>query len=55
MIYLRITLRKNLQDLNLENFKTFLQEYINQWRDISYSSVKTLNIVKMSVFPHSDL
>ena len=27
------------------------KEYLNQWKDISYSGIKTFNIVKMSVLP----
>ena len=27
------------------------KEYLNQWKYISYSGIKTFNIVKMSILP----
>lgn len=41
-----------------ENYKTFLKqikEDINKWKDIPYSWIESLNIVKMSILMQSNL
>ena len=52
--YLGINLPKETKDLYAENYKTLMKEIkdgINRWRDISYSWVGKINIVKMTILP----
>ena len=54
MKYLGINLIKETKDLYMENCKTLMKEIkddINGWRDIPYSWVGRINIVKMTVLP----
>ena len=50
--YLGINLRKETQDLYIENYKTLMKEiieYTYKWRNIPCSWIKIINIVKMSI------
>ena len=50
--YLGINLPKEVKDLYSENYKTLMKEIkddTNRWRDIPYSWIGRINIVKMSV------
>ena len=50
--YLGINLPKETKELYTENYKTVMKEIkdgINRWRDISYSWVGKINIVKMAI------
>ena len=50
--YLEINLPKETKDLQIENFKTLMKEikdYTNRWRNIPYSWIEKVNIVKMSI------
>ena len=52
--YLGINLPKEIKELYPENYKTLMKEIkddINRWRDIPYSWVGRINIVKMTVLP----
>ena len=54
MKYLGINLRKYVHGLYEENYKTLMNKIkeLNKWRDIPYSWIGRLNIVKMSVLPN---
>uniref|UniRef100_A0A9L0RR85 Reverse transcriptase domain-containing protein n=1 Tax=Equus caballus TaxID=9796 RepID=A0A9L0RR85_HORSE len=55
MKYLGINLAKYVQELYEENYKTLMnkiKEKLNKWRDILYSWIGRLNIVKMLVLPN---
>ena len=52
--YLGINLRKEAKDLYAENYKTLVKEIkenTNRWRDVPYSWIGRINIVKMTVLP----
>ena len=52
--YLGINLPKETKDLYIENYKTVIKEIkenTNRWRNILYSWIRTINIVKMSILP----
>ena len=54
--YLGINLPKETKELYTENYKTLLKEIkddINRWRDIPYSWVGRINIVKMTILPNT--
>lgn len=53
-ICLGINLTKVAQDLYIENYKTFLRdikENLNKWKNIPYSWLGSLNIVKVEIPP----
>ena len=50
IIYLGINLSKETKDQYIENYKTLMKEIkddINKWRDILFSWVRRINIVKI--------
>ena len=50
--YLGINLPKETKDLYAENYKTLMKEIkddTNKWRDIPYSCIERINIVKMTI------
>ena len=50
--YLGISLPKETKDLYIENYKTLMKEIkddTNRWRNRSYSWIRRINIVKMSI------
>ena len=50
--YLGINLPKETKDLYTENYKTLMKEIkdnTNRWRDVSYSWIGRINIVKMTI------
>ena len=50
--YLGIYLPKETKDLYIENYKTLVKEIKdNRWRNIPCSSIRRINIVKMSILP----
>ena len=52
--YLVMYLPKETKDLYVENYKTLvkeIKEYTNRWRNIPYSWIGRINIVKMSKLP----
>ena len=52
--YLGINLPKETKDLYIENYKTLMKEIkddTNRWRDIPYSCIRRINIMKMSILP----
>ena len=52
--YLGISLPKETKDLYAENYKTLVKEIkedTNSWRDITYSWIGRINIVKMTILP----
>ena len=54
--YLGINLPKETKELYIENYKTLMKEIkddINGWRDIPYSWVGRINIVKMTILPNA--
>ena len=54
MKYLGINLPKEIKDLYIENYKTLMKEIkedTNRWRNIPYSWIRRINIVKMSMLP----
>ena len=54
--YLGINLPKKTKELYTENYKTLMKEIkddVNRWRDISYSWVERINIVKMTILPNA--
>ena len=56
--YLGIKLPKELKDLYIENYKTLMKEIkedTNRWRNTPCSWIGTINIVKMSILPQSNL
>ena len=53
--YLGINLPKETEELYRENYKTLMKEIkddINRWRDIPWSWVGRINIVKMTILPN---
>ena len=54
--YLGINLPKETRELYTENYKTLIKEikdYINRWRDIPFSWVGRIHIVKMTILPNA--
>ena len=54
--YLGINLPKVTKELYRENYKTLMKEIkdnINRWTDIPCSSVRRINIVKMTILPNA--
>ena len=54
--YLGISLPKETKVLYTENYKTLMKEIkddINRWRDIPYSWVGRINIVRMTTLPNA--
>ena len=52
--YLGINLPKEIKDLYVENCKTLMKEIkddTNRWRDIPYSWIGRINIMKMTILP----
>ena len=52
--YLGVYLRKETEDLYIENYKTLMKEIkedTNRWRNIPCSWIGRINIVKMSIVP----
>ena len=52
--YLGTYLPKETKDLYIENSKTLVKEIkedTNRWRNIPYSWIRRINIVKMSILP----
>ena len=52
--YLGIYLPKETKDLYIENYKTLMKEIkedTNRWRNIPFSWIRRINIVKMSILP----
>ena len=52
--YLGINLPKETEDLYIENYKTMMKEIkddTNRWRNIPYSWIGRIDIVKMSILP----
>ena len=52
--YLGIYLPKETKDLYIENYKILMKEIkedTNRWRNIPYSWIRRINIVKMSILP----
>ena len=52
--YLGINLPKETKYLHAEDYKTLMKEIkddTNRWRDIPYSWIGRINIVKMSILP----
>ena len=52
--YLGINLPKETKDLYAENYKTLMKQIkdnTNRWRDITYSWIGRINIVKMTILP----
>ena len=51
--YLGIYLPKETKDLYIENYKTLVKEIkdTNRWRNIPWSWIGRINIVKMSILP----
>ena len=51
--YLRINLPKEIKDLYIEKYKKLMRnkDDTNRWRNISYSWIKRIDIVKMSILP----
>ena len=50
--YLGINLPKETKELYTENYKTLMKEIkddINRWKDIAYSWIRRINIVKMTI------
>ena len=54
--YLGINLPKETEELYTENYKTLMKEIkddINRWREIAWSWVGRINIVKMTILPNA--
>ena len=52
--YLGINLPKETKDLYMENYKTLMKEIkddTNRWRNIPWSWIRSINIVKMGILP----
>ena len=50
--YLEMYLPKETKDLYIENYKTLMKEIkqdTNRWRNIPYSLIERINIVKVSL------
>ena len=56
MTFTHLNLPKETKELYTENYKTLMKEIkdnINRWRDIPYSWVGRINIVKMTILPNA--
>ena len=56
--YLEISLTKETKDLYSENCKTLMkviEDNTNKWKDIAYSWIGRINIVKMTILPKTIL
>jgi hypothetical protein len=54
--YLGINLTKDVNDLYKENYKTLrkdMEENYRRWKDLPYSGIGIINIVKMAILPKS--
>ena len=54
--YLGINLPKETKDLHIENYKTLMKtikDDKNRWRNIPYSWIRRINIVKISIIPRA--
>ena len=54
--YLGISLPKEAKDLYSESYETLMKEIkdnTNRWRDIPYSWIERINIVKMTILPRA--
>ena len=53
IIYLSVTLTKQVKDLYDKNFKSLKKEIkdLRRWKDLSYSRIDRINIVKMAILP----
>ena len=52
--YLGVNLPKETKDLFIQNYKTLMKEIKddpNRWRNIPYSWIRRINIVKMYILP----
>ena len=52
--YLGINLSKEVKDLYAENYKTLIKKTVDdsrKWKDIPYSWIARINIVKMAILP----
>ena len=52
--YLGVTLTKQVKDLYNNNFKSLkkeIEEYLRRWKDLPFSWIGRLNIVKMAILP----
>ena len=52
--YLGVNLPKETKDLYIENYITLMKEIkddTNRWRNIPYSWIRRINIVKISILP----
>ena len=52
--YLGINLTKEVKDLYSKNYKTLMEEVkdvINKWKDILFSWIGIINVVKMAILP----
>ena len=52
--YLEVYLPKETKDLYIENYKTLIKEIkedTNRWRNIPFSWIRRINIVKMAILP----
>ena len=52
--YLGINLPKETKDLYIKNYKTLMKENkddTNRWRNIPYSWIRRINIVKLNILP----
>jgi hypothetical protein len=52
--YLGVTLTKQVKDLYDKKFKSLkkeIDEYLRRWKDLSWSWIGRINIVKMAIFP----
>ena len=50
--YRGINLTKEVKDLYLENYITLnkeIKDYTNKWKDVPYSWIRRINIIKMSI------
>ena len=51
-----MNLPKEMKELYIENYKTLMKEIkddINSWRDIPYSWVGRVNVMKMTILPNA--
>ena len=52
--YIGINSTKEVKEKHLENYKTLkkeIEEDTNKWKDIPYSWIEQINIIKMSTLP----
>jgi hypothetical protein len=54
--YLGVTLTKQVKDLCDKNFKLWkkeIKEYLRRWKDLPFSWIGRINIVKMAILPNT--